>query len=846
CKVICDDVTYFDEPFFQNGIVAQAIEKVESEGVTFVTSAGNDAANAYQAAWTHGSGTFDNAFYNDVELFNGSLAQTITVTAGSALLLQWSEPYGQANPFTSFDVPNIELNIFQNGRLVDIETAGNLNNPFIGVGFNVSGTYQIVIANNGGPDPGTIKEVLSGDGLPDTIDGANTGTVFGHHMTPGAITAGAVNAGDTLPFGIFPTNEVFSSSGSGTELLFADDGTTLSSPDFLEPVAVSGIDNIATTVPGGLKDFFGTSAASASLAGVAALILAANPALTPTQVEAIMEQTALNIGNAATAGAGLVQVDAAVALATPLAVAGTASEAMQGGAPALLLSGAPIIHDLNSTMLSSATITIADASGNPIAGDLLFVDTSEGNVQAGVPIDGVSLSWNAVTHTLTLSGTATISTYEALLGEVTFQDTSTDTLSGSHPVRTVTWMINDGTDSFDAASQITIDRSPVVNNNAATVTTGETITATAKTGVLSNASDLDGDKLTVTGVSDTANGVGTIGSSLAGQYGVLTLNADGSYSYVANTISSGLPPSGIYLFSDLQDVFTYTVSDGHGGTSTATLNIKVDLLPGVATSNVSEIPNQTLQASSLFTAFDPNGFAITEYQFWDRTSDSASGHLYFNGVQVADHTVLDVTAAQLSEVTFVTGTDPTALEVRAYDGINWSASESQLWAPFTVNVTLPQPPVVTTSNVTLNAGQSVQAATLFQVSDPGNLAITEYQFWDRTSDSASGHFYFNGVKVADHTVLDVTAAQLSEVTFVSGTDPTSLEVRAYDGVNWSATESQLWAPFTVSVAAGPAPGLPVVTTANVAEAAGQTVQASTLFQVSDPNNFAITEYQFWD
>src|SRR5262249_50065546 len=29
CKVICDDVSYFDEPFFQNGIVAQAIETVE-------------------------------------------------------------------------------------------------------------------------------------------------------------------------------------------------------------------------------------------------------------------------------------------------------------------------------------------------------------------------------------------------------------------------------------------------------------------------------------------------------------------------------------------------------------------------------------------------------------------------------------------------------------------------------------------------------------------------------------------------------------------------------------------------------------------------------------------------
>ena len=51
-KVIVDDVSYFDEPFFQNGVIAQAIQTVEAEGVTYVTAAGNDGSNAYQAAWT--------------------------------------------------------------------------------------------------------------------------------------------------------------------------------------------------------------------------------------------------------------------------------------------------------------------------------------------------------------------------------------------------------------------------------------------------------------------------------------------------------------------------------------------------------------------------------------------------------------------------------------------------------------------------------------------------------------------------------------------------------------------------------------------------------------------------
>ena len=159
-----------------------------------------------------------------------------------------------------------------------------------------------------------IKEITEGDGLPATISGSNTGTVFGHAMTPGAISSGAVSAAETPAFGVNPAvSESFSSSGAGTELLFASNGTALASPDELSPVVVSGIDDINTTVPGGLGDFYGTSAASASLAGAAALILSANPNLTPAQVEQLMEETALPMANAAVSGAGLVQIDPAVA-----------------------------------------------------------------------------------------------------------------------------------------------------------------------------------------------------------------------------------------------------------------------------------------------------------------------------------------------------------------------------------------------------------------------------------------------------------------------------------------------------------------------------------------------------
>ncbi|WP_246801222.1 FG-GAP-like repeat-containing protein [Bradyrhizobium genosp. L] len=320
CKVICDDVSYFDEPFFQNGIVAQAIQTVESEGVTYVTAAGNNASNAYQAAWRPTFGIYDGFGFADAESFGGSMVLNITVTASktnpSPLLLEWDQAYGAATA-------DLVLNVFQNGTYLGAvsnrSVGGVATNPWTGLQFTASGTYQIVIENLSSisnSDPTMIKLVSGADGLPVTISGADTGTVFGHAMTPGAITAGAVNVASVPVYGVSPAqSESFSSSGAGTELLFANDGTRLSTPDLLSPVAVSGLDNIATTLSGGLGDFYGTSAASASLAGVAALMLAANPNLTPAQVEHFMELTALPMADAAVSGAGLVQADAAVAAA---------------------------------------------------------------------------------------------------------------------------------------------------------------------------------------------------------------------------------------------------------------------------------------------------------------------------------------------------------------------------------------------------------------------------------------------------------------------------------------------------------------------------------------------------
>ncbi|HWA63237.1 MAG TPA: Ig-like domain-containing protein [Caulobacteraceae bacterium] len=147
--------------------------------------------------------------------------------------------------------------------------------------------------------------------------------------------------------------------------------------------------------------------------------------------------------------------------------------------------------------------------------------------------------------------------------------------AGSHPVETFTYTASDGHGGTATSTlSFNLDRLPTTVPEGAELLmlTGVSRTAgTAGTGALHGDSDKDGDPLTITALSG-----GTLGSAAAGTYGTLTLNANGSYSYTANNLAAILlAPIG----SHPVDVFTYTISDGHGGTVNQTLSFTIDRLP---------------------------------------------------------------------------------------------------------------------------------------------------------------------------------------------------------------------------------------------------------------------------
>src|SRR5258708_7412247 len=193
--------------------------------------------------------------------------------------------------------------------------------------------------------------------------------------------------------------------------------------------------------------------------------------------------------------------------------------------------------------------------------------------------------------------------------------------------------------------------------------------------------------------------------------------------------------------------------------------------PVVTAANAAIATGQSVGASNLFTASDPDGDTLTKYEFYDATG---SGHFTVGATAQLAATIIDVTAAQLATTSYLAGLATDQLYVRANDGTAWSA-----WQPFMAG---PTAPVLTAPNLTTVPGQTFAASSLFTASDPDGDTLTKYEFYDATGSdpSAAGSFAH-----ALPAVLPISAAQLATTSYVSGSGTDQLYVRANDGSAWS-------------------------------------------------------------
>ena len=139
-----------------------------------------------------------------------------------------------------------------------------------------------------------------------------------------------------------------------------------------------------------------------------------------------------------------------------------------------------------------------------------------------------------------------------------------------------------------------VNDSKAVNENA--VATGS---------VLTNDTDADsGDTLRVSNVSNTTSGSQSVPSggntNLAGVYGTLILNSNGSYSYSPNNAAAlELLPG-----QNVSDVFTYTVADPSNASANATLTFNIT---GVANTFTGTAGDDTLTGTAGPDTLDGQG-----------------------------------------------------------------------------------------------------------------------------------------------------------------------------------------------------------------------------------------------
>ncbi|MCJ2012289.1 S8 family serine peptidase [Methylobacterium sp. J-076] len=326
-KVIVDDFFSVYETSYQASVVTQAIaDVVKTFGVTYITSAGNNGNKGYESPFIPGAAIASvqglAETWHQFAPGQNYLPITVGVPSGNqttaTFSLQWDSPSASVSPGHG---ATADLDVFV------YDSSGTIVRAFTGMG-SVGGdayqvfslpveataeTYYVRVGLHAGTAPDDFRIIDESNGLPITLGDVPTDTTHatsnGHHAAPAAISVGEAVYGHTPAYsGSPPTVDVASALGPST-ITYDTDGTRLSAPLHPAAPALVGPDGVDTTFFGardtdgsGHPNFFGTSAAAPHVAGLAALMLQANPALTSEDIRALLQDGAIDMDNPYTTG----------------------------------------------------------------------------------------------------------------------------------------------------------------------------------------------------------------------------------------------------------------------------------------------------------------------------------------------------------------------------------------------------------------------------------------------------------------------------------------------------------------------------------------------------------------
>ena len=209
----------------------------------------------------------------------------------------------------------------------------------------------------------------------------------------------------------------------------------------------------------------------------------------------------------------------------------------------------------------------------------------------------------------------------------------------------------------DAADQATYDDS----NSGTTIVAGNVIT---------NDTDVDHlDTRSVTGVAagTPASAEGSVAAGVAGTYGTVNINADGTYTYALDNTKGSV--QALAVGQTVTDTFTYTITDSQGGTSSTTLTVTVHgtndtpVISVTGTDSAAEAINETdttLSTSGTLSIFDVD---TLDTVIATKVSSVTVGGTY-EGARPSD--------ADLIAMFTASGGDPSSALQSNPNGIAWS------------------------------------------------------------------------------------------------------------------------------------------------------------------------------
>ncbi len=298
--IITDDISWYSEPVFQDGVVADTIQELyRDHGTLMFGSAGNRNNETYVGTWRDDDDDDLHEFAGGDETLNFELGDTETLD----VYLHWNEPWGHSGV-------DIDLELYDATLSEKVADSDQDNNPL----FNIFGesalplevltftnntgarqNYHLAFRFDDGDSPAGISlYFIAMDGSDDLSEPyvLNNPGIAGNHAAPNIFSMAAV------PYWNTNVAETFSSHGPN-EIHFSTNGNRLDEPEIRQKPDFTAIDNVDTTFFGTdsdgnlLPNFSGTSAASPNAAAIAGLVIdAADRVLSYNELTTIFRKTA--------------------------------------------------------------------------------------------------------------------------------------------------------------------------------------------------------------------------------------------------------------------------------------------------------------------------------------------------------------------------------------------------------------------------------------------------------------------------------------------------------------------------------------------------------------------------